>query len=419
MGTSDPTTERGAAHVSLLGATLIWLIFSLLLAAITLTLVNRAQWNADGQRRAESIGAAAIAAASGGEVALRRLVQVDPDLHALELSGSGGEPVQVGSFDAGDRAYVVHVNGDVIRVGLSPAAESAFRLHSAMGILAALGLVFLLMSVFLVVVSGRMVGRPVLVLRQRAARLASGDLRPPAGPFNAGEFGGVASAMEDVRLRMEQERTQQERTAEELQRTNSLQRLMLRELNHRIRNNLASLSSLVAVSRVGETRVADFASRIDRRVAAMSAVHALLSERQWSPVALHDLIRRLAPVECVERMTMEGAEFMVGASQATPLALVLQELFANAMEHGSLASGAGWLKIHWDIAGDASGGDVLVLQWRESGGAPPDPNAEAGTGTTLIRGLVEGELRGDVRLQHAPDGVAHELRIPCLPSAGG
>jgi two-component sensor histidine kinase len=205
-----------------------------------------------------------------------------------------------------------------------------------------------------------------------------------------------------------------EQASEELQQTNSLQRLMLRELNHRIRNNLASIGALIAVSRTQDTEVAEFAKRIERRVEAMASAHSLLSERHWTPVAFQSLLERLTPVDCAERMSLRGADVPVSASQATPLAMVLQEMFANAMAHGSLGSGTGWLSVEWDV-GEGTNGELLVIHWKESGGPAPDPNAEAGTGTALIRGLVEGELRGEISLHHAPTGVSHRIRIPLEP----
>ena len=173
---------------------------------------------------------------------------------------------------------------------------------------------------------------------------------------------------------------------------------MLRELNHRIRNNLAALSALIGVSRANDPTVPKFADRIDRRISAMSAVHGMLSERSWSPVELSALLERLQPAEFGERIRMTGPDIEVSAAQATPLAMVFQEMFANAMEHGSLGSGVGWLQIQWDIG--------------ETGGPPPNANAVAGAGTLLIRGLIEGEMRGEITLHHAPDGVSHRIRIP-------
>ena len=413
----------GRAHAEMLGATLIWLIFSLLLAAIVLTLINHAQRESDGRLRARAIASAIVAAdlpidGSAMQQMLHTLTGTADDLVAIQIWRDDQIRAESGMPETDSRHFEVQIDHTQFVIVLGDGYESVFQLYGTMGTLAALGLVFLLMSVFLVIMTGRLVGRPIAVLQQRASRLASGDLRPPSENAGMGDFGGVASMMEHVRRRMESERAEHQGTADELSRTNSLQRLMLRELNHRIRNNLASLASLVTVSRVGEDNMPEFAARIERRIGAMSSVHALLSERQWAPVSLHDLVHRLSPTECEERMTVAGAEVTIGASQATPLAMVLQEMYANAMEHGSLASGTGWLRIQWDIAGDPSGADVLVLTWQETGGPPPDPNAEAGTGTSLIRGLIEGELRGEVRLQHTPDGVSHELRIPTLPSAG-
>jgi two-component sensor histidine kinase len=282
------------------------------------------------------------------------------------------------------------------------------------GILASLGTLFLLMSVFLVVMVGRMIGRPINQVAEQAARLAAGNLTRPASQLRAGQFGRIGASLEAVRDRMATDMEQSEQASEELHQTNSLQRLMLRELNHRIRNNLASLGALIAISRTQSTEVPEFARRIERRVDAMASAHSLLSERHWTPVAVQTLLERLAPIECVERMSLRGDDVSVSAAQATPLAMVLQEMFANAMEHGSLGSGAGWLSVEWDV-GEGHDGEILVILWKESGGAPPDPDAEAGTGTTLIRGLIEGELRGEITLHHAPTGVSHRIRIPLEP----
>ena len=156
------------------------------------------------------------------------------------------------------------------------------------------------------------------------------------------------------------------------------------------------------------------------RVQGLSAVHGMLSERSWSPVELFSLLERLRPVEFGERIRMTGPDIDVSAAQATPLAMVFQEMFANAIEHGSLGSGVGWLQIQWDV-GEAPEGQVIVIDWRETGGPAPNVNAVAGTGTLLIRGLIEGEMRGEITLNHAPDGVSHRIRIPLkvVPHAGG
>ena len=282
---------------------------------------------------------------------------------------------------------------------------------TTVSVISAMGLIFVLMSIFLVLAIRRLVARPIHQLQNQVDLLTRGDLHQQADLALGSDFRLIASQLNDLRQSMARERANSDEADVELRRINSLQQLMLRELNHRIRNNLASLSSLVTISAAGEPPTADFASRIQRRIDAMASIHGILSARHWSPVPLLEMLNRLSPMEAGSRMSFHGPYLEVAASQATPLAMVLQEMFANACEHGSLGNGAGWLPVHWDVA-DELDGQAVVIQWRETGGTTPDPQAEAGTGTSLIRGLLEGELRGHASLHYTDDGVSHTLRFP-------
>jgi len=411
----------GGTQLGMLSVTLIWLVVASLVAAILLTVIGERRIRDQMQREAALIGTATIVAvgdrtAQADVVSALRALKADwPSIDAIEFQRDG-RPIAMIGTDAAPAAFLSTVSEDgraAANVWLNSTAASMPRLWNTLATLASLGALFLLMSVFLVIMVGRLVGRPVRILEVRAGRLATGELAPLSSDLIGGEFSAIAANLEMARERMAEERSEHGRVDEELRRTNSLQRLMLRELNHRIRNNLASLSALVTLSRASAESVDELAARIDRRIEGIAAVHALLSERHWTPVSVRELLQRMTPAEHGERVTLSGPDEEIGASQATPLAMVLQEMFANATEHGSLASGAGWLNVQWDVAFEPEG-EHLVITWRETGGPPPDPSAEAGTGTTLIRGLVEGELRGTVRLYHAPDGVSHRISIPRL-----
>jgi len=405
-------------QVGVLSSTLIWLVFVVLLAALLLWRIGEVRHRIQETHEAERIGTIAAALIVGVDDAaevraiLRTVRAASGDVAVLQLAASTTPlPAEI------DTDRVVRVDGGEggeLLVAMAPGASTDARLWSTLGALISLGAVFLLMSVFLVVMIGRLVGRPIRALERQAARLADGEVPHGGVVASLGDFGALSDSLDRIGGRMAEEHDRSERIGEELQRTNSLQSLMLRELNHRIRNNLASLSALVALSRVHEPSVPEFAKRLERRIDAMAAVHSMLSERNWSPVAVLDLLERLRPLELGERVRLIGPDIDVSAAQATPLAMVFQEMFANAMEHGSLGSGAGWLQVQWDV-GEGPEGEIIVIDWRETGGPPPNAGAVAGTGTMLIRGLVEGEMRGDVVLNHAPDGVSHRIRIPLKP----
>ncbi len=423
----DTTTHQdppaASMQASMLGVSLVWLVFVVLLAAVVLTLIGERQIAAQRHQEATLIGtviAGELAATRpggplpGASQTLSRVRSSMPDVELLQVL----PPASVANWTPSPGSALIALpDGRGLSVTIGPRSTATLRLLNTVGTLASLGILFLLMAVFLVIIVGRYLGRPLVDVQERAARLAAGDLaRPGGGVERGGQFQGVMESLEAARLRMVDDEGERELAAEELRQTNSLQRLMLRELNHRIRNNLASLTSLIAISRTQAEDIPEFARRIQRRVEAMASAHALLSERHWSPVAVRTLLERLSPSECMERMRLQGGDVQVGAAQATALAMVLQEMFANAMEHGGLGAGTGWLSVEWDVA-EGPGGPTLVLHWTETGGPAPDPNAEAGTGTTLIRGLVEGELRGAAHLQHTPSGVCHQLRIPLTPDA--
>ena len=421
---NDPTDadsfspeSTGSLQAGMLSVTLVWLVLVVLIAAVVLTIVGEKQIRLHqdaqagfvaeivssqiehGHEYASEADLLEVIRSASKSVNTLRILPVDVATHRINNVGWAAIPLP---------------DGRTVEVTLVTAKGESARLLNTLGIMVSLGMLFLLMSVFLVVMVSRMIGRPINDVAIQASRLAAGNLTAAVTKTRSGQFGRIGASLEAVRQQMAAELHRSEQASEELQQTNSLQRLMLRELNHRIRNNLASIGALIVVSRTQDTEVEEFAKRIERRVEAMASAHSLLSERHWTPVAFQSLLERLTPVDCAERMSLRGGDVPVSASQATPLAMVLQEMFANAIAHGSLGSGTGWLSVEWDV-GEGTSGELLVIHWKESGGPAPDPAAEAGTGTALIRGLVEGELRGEISLHHAPTGVSHRIRIPLEP----
>lgn len=192
------------------------------------------------------------------------------------------------------------------------------------------------------------------------------------------------------------------------------QRLMLNELDHRIRNNLAALISLIDLTAQddGQT-VASFALALRSRVAAMGAVHSLLSRVHWSPVRLSDVIRSTIPADLAPRVTCSGPDLRIAARQTIPLAMAIQELLFNSIKYGSLSSPEGGVNLHWHARDEqSSGGAVAVeMRWREHGGPPPATPPRLGGGTSLLTGLVSSELNGRVNLSYPQTGADHLLTI--------
>lgn len=204
-----------------------------------------------------------------------------------------------------------------------------------------------------------------------------------------------------------------ERVAEQaLERSNELQRLLLSELDHRVRNNLASLTALIDISSRDSRSVRDFAASIRSRVHAMTVVHAMLSHEHWRSVDLEQLILTLAPVGAKDLVQMRGPAVAIAPRQATALGMVLQELLANSQKYGSLASPGGMIDLGWSVEavnGEAPPARRLNLHWRERGGPAIVASVREGVGTGLVQGLVRAELRGEAALTFPRSGAAHDL----------
>lgn len=191
------------------------------------------------------------------------------------------------------------------------------------------------------------------------------------------------------------------------------QRATLNELDHRVRNNLASLLTLIDVSAQDTTDVATFAASIRSRVRAMSLVHNLLSQSQWVALRMHKIPEMLVPDELRAAVSLRGPELVVMPRQCTPLAMALQEFVSNSLKYGALSKASGTVAIEWSIdRNTVEGEQMLVLHWTERGGPMVSSPTRRGTGLELVRGMVEGDLRGALILQFPPEGATHTIRFP-------
>ena len=222
-----------------------------------------------------------------------------------------------------------------------------------------------------------------------------------------GEREGVVAVVRDVTER----RGEQER----LRRTLEAQRLLLAELDHRVKNALGNLMSMIDLAAAEGRPTPEFAASIRRRLEAMARVHSMLSSAGWGDIDLEALISALRPPETPGAVDFRGPEVFVPARQATAFGSILDELFSNSLKHGSLGASGGAVVIRWSIA-DAG---ALELEWREVGGPTPHADPPEGLGTRLIKGFAAFELRGGVTLRYEPDGARHTVRATLDPAEAG
>jgi PAS domain S-box-containing protein len=198
----------------------------------------------------------------------------------------------------------------------------------------------------------------------------------------------------------------------ERKRAEERQRVLVAELDHRVKNTLATVSAVVSHTRQGSRSVPDFAAVLEGRLRSMAATHELLGARWWQGVSLTELVRReLAPYAARNNTELNGPEVVLRAEAGQAMAMVLHELTTNAAKYGALSTKKGRVSIRWDrrLNGHPP---RLVLEWQEIGGPPVIAPGNPSYGTSTIRDLIPYEFGGMVDLVFAPDGVRCRLALP-------
>jgi two-component sensor histidine kinase len=199
------------------------------------------------------------------------------------------------------------------------------------------------------------------------------------------------------------------------------QKLLLDELNHRVKNTLATVQSIAAQSLRHGTDVSSVRDSFEARLIALSQAHNLLTRDNWRGASLAELVRtELAPYGggYGERMAITGEEVWLAPSTAVALGMAFHELATNAVKYGALSGPDGRVNVSWSVA-DAGGGRQLRIVWSERGGplvAKPD---RRGFGSRVIVGGLAHQLDGVVDLSFAPTGVVCTIVFKLPPSGAG
>jgi PAS domain S-box-containing protein len=195
------------------------------------------------------------------------------------------------------------------------------------------------------------------------------------------------------------------------------QHLLLREMNHRIKNLFALAGGVVTLSARSAETANDLAKAVSERLAALARAHELTlpgvtGEKADRPATLPVLVRAIISPLLVEkeRVIINGPDVPISGNAVTSLALLLQEFATNAAKYGALASETGRIEISWcEWKGE------LLLAWREQGGPPidgPPESEEEGFGSTLARLTVTGQLGGKISRDWNKEGLTVNLSIP-------
>jgi two-component sensor histidine kinase len=181
-----------------------------------------------------------------------------------------------------------------------------------------------------------------------------------------------------------------------------------RELNHRVKNILASVTSIFEMTRRGTTSLEDFAGDFRGRLDALSKVHSAVFHADGEAVSIAtivDLTFEPYRLPGQNRVTTGGPDFMLSRETATTMALCLHELATNAIKYGALSTPGGRVSFTWGVAED----DVWAI-WRELGGASVIAPSRAGYGTRYLRSALTNVFGQPPTLLFDPAGLQVEVR---------
>ena len=196
------------------------------------------------------------------------------------------------------------------------------------------------------------------------------------------------------------------------------QKLLIDELNHRVKNTLATVQSLATQTARGTHTPEDFRRAFEGRLIALSQAHDQLTRRHWKSADLRDIVEAsTAPhlarsQESQDQIAIEGEPITVTPRVALTLALGLHELTTNATKYGALSVPAGRIDVGWRVERQSPQAPLLRIEWRERGGPPVTPPERQGFGTRFIEGSVASELQGKARLDYDPAGLVCTMEIP-------
>jgi two-component sensor histidine kinase len=181
------------------------------------------------------------------------------------------------------------------------------------------------------------------------------------------------------------------------------------ELDHRVKNALATVSAILAQSAKSHSTLIDYKG-FDERIRSLARTHQLLSDSQWGGVSLAEIVRRELGPYATDNAQIGGPSVALKAEAAQAIGMVLHELATNAAKYGAFAKPDGRLLLRWRWLREGARGR-LAIEWRELGLTVATPS-QFGYGTSIIRELIPYELGGTVDLAFASSGLQCQLEIP-------
>ena len=240
-------------------------------------------------------------------------------------------------------------------------------------------------------------------------------VRNQCTPWTKTEFAAAEAlriTLLEVVLRMSDASNRERAKAQERQ------ELLIAELNHRVRNILNLIRSLITQSKSESNSASEFTEIIGGRIHALARAHDQITQENWSPTSLYDLIQTEAEAYLggkAERVIISGPDPLVEPVAFTALSLVIHELMTNSAKYGALCDSTGSIQIKLETLAN----DALGIHWREIGGPPISKQPSGrGFGTTIIERSIPHELQGTSEIRFETTGVQADFMIPAAHISG-
>jgi PAS domain S-box-containing protein len=187
-------------------------------------------------------------------------------------------------------------------------------------------------------------------------------------------------------------------------------KLLIDELNHRVRNTLAVVQSIAQQTLKGEAATEASRRAFEGRLLALAKAHGLLTRTSWESANLAEVVEDAIQTNIAarDRITIRGRDMMLGPKPALAIAMALHELFTNAIKYGSLSNEAGWVEIAWSPAEEAR----FQLTWSEHGGPPVSPPVRRGYGSAMMEQALARDLQGEVLVEYRREGLHCAILAP-------
>jgi PAS domain S-box-containing protein len=186
------------------------------------------------------------------------------------------------------------------------------------------------------------------------------------------------------------------------------QRLMIDELNHRVKNTLATVQSIAMQTARSHAQPERFAESFQARLLALSHTHDLLTRSHWEGADLHEVLEHETEAHGRTRVLLNGPHVALKPSAALSLGMVFHELATNAAKYGALSAPDGRVTVDWSLDED---GRMRVV-WREGGGPPASPPERRGFGSRLIERSVRHDLGGNITMDYGEEGLTAVMIFP-------